>query len=320
VIGEALIDLITRAAPQTWTALPGGSPYNVAIGLARLEVKTSLMARLSDSAFGRSLREHAAGERVDLSAAITASEPATLAVVTLDEHAGVSYDFYVNGTADWQWSEQELAEMPADTAILHFGSLASWTEPGAGRICGFVASARREGGPLVSYDPNVRPLLQRDRALARRRVERCIAVSDLIKASAEDIAWLYPDLSGESVAALWLGLGALVVVITDGARGARAHTRTGGLITRPAPAVDVVDTVGSGDAFTSGMLASLLRHGTVTCERLAGLEQHELGAVLDDAILTSALTCEREGSDPPTLAEQRRRSAQLPVAEPAAGG
>src|SRR5580704_12650018 len=121
VIGEAIVDLIPAGPPRTFQAVPGGSPYNVAIGLARLGHHATLMARLGDTAFGRILRDHARAEGIDLGAAPTAAEPSTLAVVSLDAQARASYDFYFDGTADWQWTAEETGRAPAQAAVLHFG-------------------------------------------------------------------------------------------------------------------------------------------------------------------------------------------------------
>src|SRR6476469_5360153 len=189
VIGEALIDLVL-AAPAVddsgtdgYLAHPGGSPYNVAIGLARLGQPTRLLARLSADAFGRQLRAHAEANQVDLSLAVAATEPSTLAVVNLDAQRNATYDFYRNGTADWQWTAAELARIPDDAGWLHTGSLASWTEPGAS-----VIEARLTelwSSCLISYDPNIRPLLLAERDDAVARVERLVGLADVVKVSAE---------------------------------------------------------------------------------------------------------------------------------------
>lgn len=304
VIGEALIDLVAVDAHGGYQARPGGSPYNIAVGLARLGVPTSLLARLADDAFGRQLRRHAQAEGVDLGCAPRAAEPTTLAVVSIDDAAQATYDFYLEGTADWQWTEAETAGLPADTAVLHFGSLASWTPPGSERIHDLVGGLHRAGRTLISYDPNVRPLVLGDAARGRSLVERSVAVSHVVKASRDDVEWLYPGDGLERVAARWLDLGALLVVLTDGADGALA-VPAGGQPSRIAGRrTDVVDTVGAGDAFSSGLLAALYERGLAAPDRLAGLTGPERAAVLADAVLVSALTCARQGADPPTRAER----------------
>ncbi|MER5430899.1 carbohydrate kinase [Streptomyces sp. NPDC002588] len=312
VIGEALIDMVQLDAPGDYRARPGGSPFNVAVGLARLGHRTALMARLAGNAFGRMLHAHAAAEGVDLTCSPAAVEPTTLAVVSMDTEGRASYDFYREGTADWQWTAAETARVPSGTAVLHFGSVASWTPPGGEHIHSAVQRLRAAGTALISYDPNVRPALLGDPARGRQAVEHGIGVAHVVKASREDVEWLYPDTTIERIAARWLELGALLVVVTDGAAGAHVfHTRAGRL-SRPGRKVAVVDTVGAGDAFTAGLLGALLRHGLHTPQTLTAATPAELATAVDDAVLVSALTCERMGADPPTA----RPRPHLPAAAP----
>jgi fructokinase len=303
VIGEAVVDLLPAGPPRTFQAVPGGSPYNVAVGLARLGHRATLMARLADTAFGRVLRDHARAEGIDLHAAPQAAEPSTLAVVTLDDCARASYDFYLDGTADWQWTAEETGRAPQDTAVLHFGSIASWTPPGDARIAELARRMRDRGDVLVSYDPNVRPGLLADHRHGQRAVERAIGLAHLVKASTDDVAWLYPDQAADEVARHWLGLGATAVVITSAADGARACTAQGGWVRRPALDVAVVDTVGAGDSFSAGLIGSLISRDRHTPGALARCPADQLSAALDDAILVASLNCERRGNDPPTAAD-----------------
>lgn len=313
VIGEALIDLVQLDAPGDYRARPGGSPFNVAVGLARLGHRTALMARLADNTFGRMLRTHAAAEGIDLTYAPAAAEPTTLAVVSMDAEGRASYDFYLDGTADWQWTEAETALVPQDTAVLHFGSVASWTPPTAEHIHSVAQRLRAGGTTLLSYDPNVRPALLGAPERGRQAVERSVGIAHLVKASREDIEWLYPDTPIDRIAAHWLELGALLVVITDGPDGAHAFHSTGGSLSRPGRKVAVVDTVGAGDAFTAGLLGALARHGLHTPQTLATAAPDELTIAVDDAILVSALTCERLGADPPTALPRPHLPAQAPL-------
>lgn len=297
VIGEALIDLVDSGDHHTFAAHLSGSPLNVAVGLARLGRPTELLARFSRDAFGRRLREFAAQNGVGLSAAVDAPEPSTLAVVNLDEHGKASYDFYLHGSADWQWTPAQLRVPPA-TRILHTGSLASWLPPGDGP----VLDALRTSPALVSYDPNVRPSLLGTPDQARPRIEGMVAAADLVKASADDIAWLYPADTTAAVAKRWLDLGPAVVVITRGEHGAVGYRRGAAPIERAGRPVRVVDTIGAGDAFTSGLLDALAVAEVYDATALAGAD---LGRALDAAILVAALTCERAGADPPSAAEVR---------------
>ncbi|GGN38956.1 carbohydrate kinase family protein [Streptomyces fuscichromogenes] len=313
VIGEALVDLVQLDTPGDYRARPGGSPFNVAIGLARLGHRTALMARLADNTFGRLLREHAAAEGVDLAYAPAAVEPTTLAVVSTDAEGRASYDFYLDSTADWQWTEAETALVPRDTSVLHFGSVASWTSPADRHIHAVAQRLRAEGATVISYDPNVRPVLLGAPERGREAVERSVGTAHLVKASREDVEWLYPDTSIEKIAAHWLELGALLVVITDGPDGAHVFHAAAGSLSRPGRRVAVVDTVGAGDAFTAGLLGSLTRHGLHSPQTLAAADPGVLRIAVDDAILVSALTCERLGADPPTALPRPSLPAQAPL-------
>jgi fructokinase len=306
VIGEALIDLVMDPAsaaspgPKTYLAHPGGSPFNVAIGLARLGRPAQLLARLSGDAFGRQLRAHAEANGVDLSVAVDAPEPSTVAVVSLDAHRNAGYDFYRTGTADWQWSSAELDRMPADAPWIHTGSLASWIEPGASVIAGQLRQRRDRQPVVVSYDPNIRPALLPDHRWAVGQVEKMVALADVVKASAEDLDWLYPGQPADGVLRRWRALGPSVVVLTDGSRGARFLAAGDGIGVAPARPVQVVDTVGAGDAFMAGLINALAAAGHTGAAPAA---DEAVADAVAEAILVSALTCARAGANPPTAAE-----------------
>jgi fructokinase len=304
VIGEALVDLVHQSVDPDGTARylahPGGSPFNVAIGLARLGQHSRLLARLSGDAFGRQLRAHAEANGVDLSLAVAAAESSTLAVVSLDAERNATYDFYRTGAADWQWTAAELSRISADADWLHFGSLASWIEPGASAIERRLA----ELGPatVVSYDPNIRPALLGEHERAVARIERLVGLSRVVKASAEDLAWLYPDRDAADILRHWQALGPAVVVVTEGGRGARAIGADGQPFEVPGRPVAVVDTVGAGDAFMAGLIDALVRSGLLADE-LATPAGEQLRPAVEQAILVAALTVARAGADPPTAEE-----------------
>jgi fructokinase len=316
IIGEAIVDLLPAGPPRTFQAVPGGSPYNVAVGLARLGHHATLMARLADTAFGRILRDHAQAEGIDLHAAPRAAEPSTLAVVSLDASARASYDFYLDGTADWQWTTEETGRAPKGTSVLHFGSIASWTPPGDARILELVGRLREQGAVLITYDPNVRPGLLPDHHHGQRVVERAIPLAHLVKASTDDVGWLYPGRAPDQVARQWLRLGATMVVITGGAEGAVAFTAQGRSVRRPALDVVVVDTVGAGDSFMAGLIGSLIGRGRHTPADLARCPADQLSGALDDAILVASINCERRGNDPPTAADVAAARGRLEPISP----
>jgi fructokinase len=307
VIGEALVDLVPDRATGERRAIPGGSPFNVAVGLARLGNRTSLMARFADDDYGRLLRSTAAAEGIDLSSAPRAAERSSVATASVGDSGGATYEFDMDGTADWQWTAAELHELSPATEVLHFGSLASWTPPGAARIAELAGELRSGGRVLVSYDPNVRPAVMGTRERGVRLVEQGVRRAHVVKASRDDVEWLYPGFAVEDVAARWSRLGAKLVLVTDGADGATAYRPTGEPVRRPGRRVTVVDTIGAGDAFTSGLLTGLVRRRLQRDGRLEGISDGTLADIIDEAILVAAITCEREGADPPRRERLDRR-------------
>lgn len=313
VAGEAITDLVPAGADDLFRAAPGGSPANVAVGLARLDVPVRMLARLSGDLLGRRLRRHLATNGVDLSHAVAAAEPSSLAVVALAEDGSAEYDFRVDGTADWQWADHEVADAVGGVAALHVGSLAVTTPPG-GAVLRRLAT-RTRATATVSYDPNVRALLMGSPQETMAVVEDVLAVADVVKASAEDVAWLQPGLDLVDVAAQWCARGPAVVVVTRGQEGAIAVGRQAGPVTCPGRRVDVVDTVGAGDSFMSALLAGLHRRdllGAARREQLAGLSAPELTAVVGEAVAAAAVTCSRLGADPPTLADLQAQLESAP--------
>ncbi len=226
VIGEALIDLVDTGDRTTFRALPGGSPLNVAVTAARLGVPTALSARLADDAFGRLLRAaRRAQRRRPRSRGRRRRADDSRRRLGRPDGGGASYDFYVEGTADWQWRVGEL-RLDERARIVHFGSLASWLPPGDEVVRAAAAAA----GALVSYDPNVRPRLLGSAENGRRRVEAGVAVADVVKVSDEDLEFLYPDDDAAMVAARWFGRR------RDARGGHRGGGRSHGLPPRARPA------------------------------------------------------------------------------------
>jgi fructokinase len=309
VIGEALIDLAPDPDPDggapCYRARPGGSPFNVAIGLARLGHRTTFQARISDDIFGRQLRAHAVDNGLDLSASISAEEPTTLAVVGLDAELNATYDFYVDGTADWQWTLDELA-LAGSADWIHHGSLAAWTKPGSEVIADHLTLMSATGS-VISYDPNIRPKLMGNPESARNTVEISVGLSHVVKASAEDLAWLYPGLATQDIIASWLELGPGLVVVTDGPHGAHAGSKGGQIVKVPGQRVRVVDTVGAGDAFMAGLIDGLIRARFPDALRRALSDGSVASEVVEAAVnragTVAAMTVSRAGADPPTTAE-----------------
>jgi fructokinase len=334
VAGEALIDLVDEGGGR-YQAHPGGSAANVAVGLARLGVPCSILARVSTDALGDQLASHLAGNGVSLRDVVRAAEPTTLALASLDAAGRAAYSFYFQGTADWQWRRDELpSPLAPDVTALHAGSMTLALAPGARAVEDLLAAERARGRVTISIDPNIRPHVAAGRPDEVARIERQIRLAHIVKASEEDTDWLYPGLGCESVARAWQRLGPNLVVITLGARGAYALIPDGTQIRRPGRPVVVADTVGAGDAFCAGLLDALWRGGWLgaaggppaapdapdsaagAADSAAGAAASAVGAtslgriaardvaeVVDWAVLAATVTCERPGADPPTRQE-----------------
>ncbi len=301
VAGEALIDLVGDDPDGGYRAVVGGSPANVAVGTARLGVPTRMLARIGSDRFGRRIRDHLSGNGVDLTWAVTAPEPTSLAVATLDAGGRADYAFYLTGTADWQWTAAEIPAIAPAVVAVHSGSLALGTPPG----CDVLEALLRDATMTTSIDLNLRPSIRGDREAELARVERQIRLADIVKASDEDLAWLYPGRPIDDVIGSWMADGVGCVVVTLGGSGSVVSTPRG--ITRwPAEAVSVVDTVGAGDAYTAGFLAALHARGALgdrPAERLAELDLDAWRGIVAFATQVASITCGRHGADPPTAAE-----------------
>jgi fructokinase len=300
VAGEALIDLIV-GADGALRARPGGGPYNTARTIARLGQRVALLARISTDRFGRDLRANLVRDGVALEGVTETDDPTTLAVAELDEHGVARYHFYVDGTSaaalDDPAAGAAVAAIAASASALHVGTLGLVLEPTGTTIEGLVE--RSDASCLVMLDPNCRPSATPDPGAFRARIDRIVRRADIVKASDDDLRFLAPDDPLDATVERLLGLGARVVLRTHGADDVQVRTRSGHASV-PVPPVEVVDTVGAGDAFGGGFLASWTAAGR---ERDGLASMDLVCASVRIAVRVAALSCSRPGADPPTLAE-----------------
>jgi fructokinase len=299
ISGEALIDLIPDPIKaNAYDAVRGGSPYNVAIGLARLGSRTAFVSRISADGNGEALAAALAESGVDLGFVVRDKRPTTLAFVMRGTaKTGSRYSFYLDGTAyDGPWPFPK--EWPTAARHLHVGSFSAVERHGQA-----VVEAMRGAGPnaTVSFDPNIRPFVTPDREAVARLVERQVALARIVKASEEDLEWLYPARSIEDTLAAWTNSGPRFCVATLGERGALAILGKD-KVEVVAPRVEVVDTVGAGDSFMSALLSAMDRDQALGAEA-PDPTRGELERWLRFAANASAITCTRKGSDPPTRPE-----------------
>ncbi|PPE68450.1 carbohydrate kinase [Caldimonas thermodepolymerans] len=299
VCGEALMDVYAGAPTSGGLRLDarlGGSPYNVAVGLARLGRPVAFLGGISTDAFGERLMRALVEEGVDTALVRRSAAPTTLSVVSLDAQGVPQYAFHGEGAADRDLPVADLPALPAGATALHFGSYAMAVEP-VGTALRTLA-ARERGRRLVAYDPNVRLNVHPGLARWQAVVEEMAGLAHLVKVSAEDLALLCPGEAPEAVVQRWLARGVRLAVVTQGGAGCRAWTRAV-QVAVPAPAVTVVDTVGAGDAFQAALLAWLDEQGLLAPEALEALEAARLKAALRLATQAAGLACARRGADLP---------------------
>lgn len=309
--GEALVDLVPAPVGGYFEMAPGGSPANVAVALSRLGVPARLLARIADDMLGRRIREHLTVNGVDLDHAVRARQQTSMAMVAVDADGGPSYDFRIAGTADWQWTPDELTRaLDGPVVALHSGSLALTTPPGAVVLRELITNAAATA--TISYDPNCRPFLMGDPGDVLAGAHELLAVADVVKVSSEDLEWLVPGSTPEAVLEDWLARGPAVIAVTLGADGALAGTAAGVRSRRAGIPVPVVDTVGAGDTFSAALLAGLHRRGLLGAAArpdLKAIDVHALDGLLDEAVTAAAITCSRRGADPPTTDDLLARRA-----------
>lgn len=293
-VGESLIDMLPRtseAGEACFAPYAGGAVMNTAIALGRLGSASSFLTGLSTDLMGDVLRETLTASNVNLDHAVGSDRPTTLAFVKLtDGHA--SYFFYDENTAGRMMTPADMPALPATIKAYFTGGIWLAVEP-----CGTALEAlmtREAPGRVAMIDPNVRPGFVKDRAAYAARIDRMIGMADIVKLSDEDAQWLY----GKTDPAALLAKGPKVVLVTEGAKGATAHTLRGSVHVA-APKIIVADTVGAGDTFNAGFLASLDRDGLLSKSAVANLSDDALRAALTLGTRAAAITCSRPGANPP---------------------
>ena len=285
VCGEVLIDILPTGP------VVGGGPANTAKALARLGHDVHFIDGISNDAYGQVARTELLRDGVNLDLALASDKPTCTASVTLDAAGGASYEFLIDGTATFDFAPSWLPDpYRFQPQVLHIGTLVTVIEPGASALYDWAMQVA-EFAPIV-FDPNIRPSVQPDRDLYEAAVEKWAALSAVIKVSDDDLAWLFPSQSIDDVAKRWINDGDFLVVVTRGANGIVGFTEDG-RVEVPGVKVDVVDTVGAGDTVGAIVVEAMIEHGLI---ELRGDRLHE---VLSRAAHAAAITCSRQGAQPP---------------------
>ncbi len=302
VIGEALVDVVQRPGAESH-AHPGGSPMNVAVGVSRLGHEAQFIGRYGSDAYGELIEAHLKASGVILPVGADAKKT-SVAQANIGETGAAEYEFDIDWSLDA--AEEALREVAQTATAVHVGSIGAMLEPGASVVLATVKEASSHA--LISYDPNCRPSIVPDASEARAWAESIVKHSDVVKASDEDLLWLYPNRTLEESAQAWLDLGASLVVVTRGEMGPWAITRKTSPegLALPAYRVEVADTVGAGDSLMAALIAALLDRGIEGKGSRAAIEllnKEELKEILAFAVIAAGITVSREGANPPTREE-----------------
>lgn len=298
--GEALIDMLPVQGPGGGIAYAphaGGAVFNTAIALGRLGAPTGFFAGLAADFLGDILRDTLAESKVDTRACVSAARPSTLAFVKLVD-GQATYAFYDENTAGRMLTEADLPEITEQAYF--FGGISLVVEP-CGATYEALMGRARAAAKVTMLDPNIRPGFIKDEAAYRARIDRMIGMADIVKLSLEDLHWLARG-EGEAFVRAMLSKGVSLVLLTDGGEGATGITPTLRL-TEPARKVSVVDTVGAGDTFNAGVLASLNARDRLSRESLVRLDEDTLRAALKLGAAAAAVTVSRAGANPPWPSE-----------------
>lgn len=297
VCGEALFDLFTREDDSDALRIEahaGGSPFNVAISLARLGSRVAFLSGISNDPLGERLMARLRSEDVDDRYIVRSDRCTTLSLVASDRNGVPAYTFYGAEGADRSVAIGDVPPLGDDIRVIHCGSYTLVTPPFADTVATLVVQERARR--LVTLDPNIRPNVEPDMQTWRARLDTLIPNVDLVKVSVEDLAYLHPGCPPESVCIEWQRRGPALVVLTRGHEGATAWS-AGGSVSVAAPKVDVADTVGAGDAFQAAMLHWLAQRDCLTRGAVEALPPDQLQHGLAVACAAAADTCTRRGAD-----------------------
>ena len=302
--GEALIDMIptpTKAGPDGFVPHAGGAVFNTAIALGRLGAQVGMLSGLSSDMFGRQLVDGLKASHVDVSHLVVSDRPTTLAFVRLvGGHA--TYDFYDENSAGRMITPGDMPALSAEVSALYFGGISLACEPGADAYADLLA--RNAEGRAVMIDPNIRPGFIKDIERYRQRLDRMLALSDIVKVSDEDLNWINPaPLSLRDKVTELLAKGPSVVILTRGGEGATGYLANGEEVQVPAVKAEIVDTVGAGDTFNAGVLAKMSELGQLHKSALATLSPEVLTEALAYGARVAAVTVSRAGANAPWVEE-----------------
>ncbi|MDR2842065.1 MAG: carbohydrate kinase [Spirochaetaceae bacterium] len=312
--GGALLDMVPAKVDgldgneDGYRACPGGGMFNTANAIGRLGVPVQFLAKLSTDFFGETLISRLRSNSVGTEYLVRSGQHSTLAFVRLENGKEPQYSFYTEGSADSSLSACDIpAKLPDEIGCIVFGDIAMTMEPVASSIEMLVTREKTLGKRVISFDPNIRPFMIRDRSAYTERFERLAGMSTITKISDADYQYLYPGEKTEDCLRHTLKLGAKLAIATLGSSGAQAvrETDSAANIFVKSEKTKVVDTIGAGDTFHGAFLSYLELHGKMSPNAIAALSNDELEDALKFANRAAAIVCSRQGAQPPDISEMR---------------
>ena len=300
VIGEALVDVVHGLNGEIKN-IPGGSPANTAVALARLGTKTYMKARTSRDKFGTEIRNYLTNQNVNLDYSLVVDSPSSVIDALIQKDGSAIYEANLNGAADYGWTFTELnQEIDSEIQIIQLGSLTSYVEPGATNVEKWFTNLRQSNKYLLTFDPNIRhPLVGQNEEDVRSRAKKLASLSHVVKASDEDLNWIFSNNNPKDSALKLIESGASLVVVTLGKNGAFAVNKKYEFVEVLAKEIDVIDTIGAGDTFAAALITQLLENSWINKNTLEKLTGTELTGILTNCSLAAAITCSRQGANPP---------------------
>ena len=300
VIGEALVDVVHGINGEIKN-IPGGSPANTAVALARLGTKTYMKARTSTDKFGTEIRNYLTNQNVNLDYSLVVKSPSSVVNALIQKDGSAKYEANLRGAADYGWTFEELNQViDPDIQIVQLGSLTSYIEPGATNVEKWFSQLRQSNKYLLTFDPNIRhPLDGENEVDVRSRAKKLASLSHVVKASDEDLNWIFSNNNPQDSAINIIESGASLVVVTLGKKGAFAVNKKLEIVEVKANEIAVIDTIGAGDTFAAALITQLLENSWINKNALENLSSDDLTEILTNCSAASAITCSRQGANPP---------------------
>ena len=300
VIGEALVDVVHGINGEIKN-IPGGSPANTAVALARLGTKTYMKARTSTDQFGTEIRNYLTSQNINLDYSLVVKSPSSVVNALIQKDGSAKYEANLRGAADYGWTFEELDQViDPDIQIVQLGSLTSYIEPGATNVEKWFSKLRQSNKYLLTFDPNIRhPLDGENEVDVRSRAKKLASLSHVVKASDEDLNWIFSNNNPQDSAINIIESGASLVVVTLGKKGAFAVNKKLEIVEVKANEIAVIDTIGAGDTFAAALITQLLENSWINKNALDNLSSDDLTEILTNCSAASAITCSRQGANPP---------------------